>query len=52
MNGFASVIGSLATFPLGMVLGSSVVSLLGLCGYVGAVAVMVPLAIRSARRDC
>lgn len=51
VNGFASVIGSLVTFPLGMLLGSSGVSLVGLGGYVLAVIVMAPMAIQVTRRD-
>lgn len=46
VNGFASVIGSLATLPLSMAFGFRFVFVLAALGYVAAVAVMVPMAHR------
>jgi hypothetical protein len=50
VNGFASVIGSLATLPLSMAFGFTLVFVISAAGYVLAVAVMVPLAL-SVRRS-
>jgi hypothetical protein len=49
VNGFASVIGSLATLPLSLAFGFRTLFVLAALGYVVAVLVMMPLALRATR---
>ena len=50
VNGFASVIGSLATLPLSLAFGFRTLFVLAALGYVAAVAVMMPMALRASKR--
>ena len=49
VNGFASVIGSLATLPLTLAFGFRYLFVLAALGYVVAVAVMIPMALKATK---
>ncbi|MBW2262571.1 MAG: hypothetical protein JRG91_11410, partial [Deltaproteobacteria bacterium] len=51
VNGFASVIGSLATLPLSLAFGFRTLFVLAALGYVVAVAVMMPMALSASKRS-
>jgi hypothetical protein len=51
VNGFASVIGSLATLPLSLALGFRTLFVLAALGYVFAALVMLPLALKASREN-